>query len=121
MKKFFQEISQRIARAVGRLWHRLTPARLSLLVVVVMLVLTWGIGDANLWQQIVYSRRIHRLEKEYKTLYNQYQTDSLRLYRLTQDKDDLERIARTEYHMKAPDELLFLLVDSIAPNNTPQP
>lgn len=70
------------------------------------------VGENSIFEQIRYSRRISDLRKEIKQRTELFEADSLKLERLIDPSTNLERIAREEYKMKAPEELIFLLVDT---------
>ena len=72
---------------------------------------TFVISDSNLGKQLRYSHRIQSLTNECKRLKEAYQSDSLKIDSYKQDKASLERIAREEYRMQRPDEVVFLIKD----------
>ena len=84
-----------------------------------LLIYFLGYGESNIVNQITYRRRIGKLERTYRKMRDRYRSDSIRLDNLTKDSKNLERIARTEYQMTAPDEILFLITDSIPAANAP--
>lgn len=81
------------------------------LIVLGMGIYTFVISDSNLGKQLRYSHRIQALTDECKRLEEAYRSDSLKIDSYKQDKASLERIAREEYRMQRPDELVFLIKD----------
>ena len=81
------------------------------LIVLGMGIYTFIISDSNLGKQLRYSHRIQALTDECKRLDEAYRSDSLKIDSYKQDKASLERIAREEYRMQRPDEVVFLIKD----------
>ena len=81
------------------------------LIVLGMGIYTFVISDSNLGKQLRYSHRIQALTDECKRLEEAYRSDSLKIDSYKQDKASLERIAREEYRMQRPDEVVFLIKD----------
>ena len=81
------------------------------LIVLGMGIYTFAISDSNLGKQLRYSHRIQSLTDECKRLEEAYQSDSLKIDSYKQDKASLERIAREEYRMQRPDEVVFIIKD----------
>ena len=79
------------------------------LIVLGMGIYTFVISDSNLGKQLRYSHRIQALTDECKRLDEAYRSDSLKIDSYKQDKASLERIAREEYRMQRPDEVVFLI------------
>lgn len=92
--------------------HKLTIVHVCIIVAGLFAIFIWGFGEHSVWNHIRQSRRIGQLERSYEQQLRRYQTDSLRLVHITENADDLERVARVEYKMKAPEEILFLVVDT---------
>ena len=81
------------------------------LIVLGMGIYTFAISDSNLGKQLRYSHRIQALTDECKRLEEAYRSDSLKIDSYKQDKASLERIAREEYRMQRPDEVVFIIKD----------
>ena len=81
------------------------------LIVLGMGIYTFIISDSNLGKQLRYSHRIQALTDECKQLEEAYRSDSIKIDSYKQDKASLERIAREEYRMQRPDEVVFLIKD----------
>jgi|GEM_PF-1616871 hypothetical protein len=81
------------------------------LIVLGMGLYTFVISDSNLAKQLRYSHRIQTLTDECKRLEEAYRSDSLKIDSYKQDKASLERIAREEYRMQRPDEVVFIIKD----------
>lgn len=110
-------IKESISRIKDRIKHLSTehPKRaqafLCGLIVLGMGIYTFIISDSNLGKQLRYSHRIQALTDECKRLNEAYRSDSLKIDSYKQDKASLERIAREEYRMQRPDEVVFLIKD----------
>ena len=108
-------IKESIGRIKGRIKRLSTehPKRaqafLCGLIVLGMGIYTFVISDSNLGKQLRYSHRIQALTDECKRLDEAYRSDSLKIDSYKQDKASLERIAREEYRMQRPDEVVFLI------------
>ncbi|MDF9830076.1 septum formation initiator family protein [Parabacteroides sp. PF5-6] len=79
------------------------------LVTIVFLVLTFTAGDSSLYRRYQYDEKIRGLEKEIKIYQNEIEVNRQKLDALHTDREGLERFAREEYHMKKPDEEIFLI------------
>lgn len=79
------------------------------LVTIVFLVLTFTAGDSSLYKRYQYDEKIRSLEKEIKTYRDEIEVNREKLEALHTDREGLERFAREEYHMKKPDEEIFLI------------
>lgn len=110
-------IKELIGRLKGRVKHlsaehpKRAQAFLCGLIVLGMGIYTFVISDSNLGKQLRYSHRIQALTDECKRLEEAYRSDSLKIDSYKQDKASLERIAREEYRMQRPDEVVFLIKD----------
>ena len=74
-------------------------------------IYTFAISDSNLGKQLRYSHRIQALTDECKQLEEAYRSDSIKIDSYKQDKASLERIAREEYRMQRPEEVIFFIKD----------
>ena len=110
-------IKESIGCVKGRVKHLSTehPKRaqafLCGLIVLGMGIYTFVISDSNLGKQLRYSHRIQALTDECKRLDEAYRSDSLKIDSYKQDKASLERIAREEYRMQRPEEVIFFIKD----------
>ena len=110
-------IKESISRFKGRIKRlsaehpKRAQAFLCGLIVLGMGIYTFIISDSNLGKQLRYSHRIQALTDECKRLDEAYRSDSLKIDSYKQDKASLERIAREEYRMQRPDEVVFLIKD----------
>lgn len=108
-------IKESISRIKGRIKRLSTEhskraqAFLCGLIVLGMGIYTFVFSDSNLGKQFRYSHRIQALTDECKRLDEAYRSDSLKIDSYKQDKASLERIAREEYRMQRPDEVVFLI------------
>lgn len=106
------EIKGRIQREFSKYRSRVTISRLCVLTGAVCFMLFFVFGEASVWNHFRHIRRIRQLERTYKNARLRYQADSVKLKHITDNAEDLEHIARVDYGMKAPEELVFLIVDS---------
>ena len=110
-------IKELIGRLKGRIKRmsaehpKRAQAFLCGLIVLGMGIYTFVISDSNLGKQLRYSHRIQALTDECKRLEEAYRSDSIKIDSYKQDKASLERIAREEYRMQRPDEVVFLIKD----------
>jgi len=81
------------------------------IVIIQFFVLTYIVGDANLYHRFQYDEKIRSLEYEIKQYRKQIEEDKRKLEELQTNKDGLEQFAREEYLMKKPDEDIFIIED----------
>ena len=110
IKRFIERITGQVKRFSAEHPKR-AQALLCGLIVLGMGVYTFVLSDSNLGKQLRYSHRIQALTDECKRLEEAYRSDSLKIDSYKQDKASLERIAREEYRMQRPDEVVFLIKD----------
>lgn len=79
------------------------------LVTILFFGLTFTAGDSNLYKRYVYDEKIRDLEKEIKRYKEEIEINTKKLNDLRTDKEGLERFAREEYHMKKPNEDVFVI------------
>lgn len=79
------------------------------LVLIAFFILTFTAGDSSLYKRYQYDEKIRSLEKEIKMYQNEIDANRQKLDALHTDKEGLERFAREEYHMKKPNEDIFLI------------
>ncbi|MDL2265784.1 septum formation initiator family protein [Parabacteroides sp. OttesenSCG-928-G07] len=79
------------------------------LVFIVFMAITLFVGDSSLYKRYTYDEKIRTLEKEIKAYELEIEENTKKLNDLHTDKEGLERFAREEYHMKKPDEDIFLI------------
>ncbi len=79
------------------------------LVIIGFLLLTFTVGDSNLYMRFKYDEKITQLEKEIKYYQDEIEVNSEKLNRLRTDKEGLERFAREEYYMKRPNEDIYII------------
>ena len=78
-------------------------------VTIVFFVVTFVVGDSNLYNRYNYDQKINALEKEIKAYKKEIEENSEKLKSLRTDKDGLEKFAREEYFMKRADEDIFII------------
>ena len=81
------------------------------IVIIIFLLITFTLGDSNLYKRYQYDEKIRVLEQEIKYYQKEIEMNRKKLDDLTTDKERLERFVREEYYMKNPDEDVFIIVD----------
>ena len=79
------------------------------LVIIGFLILTFTVGDSNLYKRYTYDEKIRSLEREIKHYQKEIEINSKKLNDLRTDKEGLERFAREEYFMKKPNEDVYII------------
>lgn len=79
------------------------------LVLIAFFILTLTAGDSSLYRRYQYDEKIRSLEKEIKMYQIEIEENRQKLDHLHTDKEGLERFAREEYHMKKPNEDIYLI------------
>ena len=80
-------------------------------VIIIFLVITFMVGDSNLYKRYQYDEKIRVLEQEVKNYQKEIEINRKKLEDLNTNKERLERFAREEYFMKEPDEDVFIIMD----------
>ena len=88
-----------------------------IIVVVVGTLFITVLGENSLLQRYKYSRQIADLEDEIEKQDMKFVQDSLRLVELERNPEEIRKIARERYFMKASDEDIFVLSDEIVEDN----
>ena len=81
------------------------------LVVIAFLIITFFVGDSNLYKRYSYDEKIRVLENEIKYYQKEIEINRKKLDDIHTSKERLERFAREEYFMKKPDEDVFIILD----------
>ncbi len=79
------------------------------LVFIGFLILTFTVGDSNLYQRYIYDEKIRSLENEIEHYQREIEINRKKLNDLHTDKEGLERFAREEYYMKKPNEDIYII------------
>ena len=80
-------------------------------VIIVALIITFTVGDSNLFKRHQYDEKILKLENEIKAYRKEIEENRKKLEDLHTSQERLERFAREEYYMKNPDEDVFIILD----------
>lgn len=83
------------------------------IVIVLGLLQILFIGENSMIQRIRYNRQIAHLEEELEHQETQFIQDSLKLVDLEMHPEEIVKIAREKYFMKASDEDIFMLSDEL--------
>ncbi len=98
-----------IGKSIMRFLDRFKYIIVSVLGVLLLTV----VGENSLLQRYRYSRHITELEEEIDKQQTRFIRDSLRLSELERNPDEIRKIARERYFMKAYDEDIFVLSDDL--------
>ena len=79
----------------------LSKLNLYVVVIAVFMIITFVVGDSNLYVRYTYDDKIRSLEREIKR----------KLEDLHTSKEGLERYAREEFYMKRENEDIFIIQD----------
>jgi len=98
------------------LWKKIYSQYLSKLnkywvVIIVFLIITFTVGDSNLYKRHMYDEKIRQLENEIKAYRKEIEDNRKKLEDLHTNQERLERFAREEYFMKKPNEDVFIIMD----------
>ena len=77
--------------------------------ILVFLVVTLGIGDSSLQKRYAYNQDLSHLRSEIEYYKKLKEENTERLNSLKSDNESLERYAREQFHMKRPNEDLFII------------
>lgn len=75
------------------------------------------LGENSMLQRYRYSRQIAELEDEIERQDMRFMQDSVRLEEMERNPEEVRRIARERYFMKANDEDIYVLSDEIKDKN----
>jgi cell division protein FtsB len=82
------------------------------LVFLFFLIITFVVGDSNLYKRYLYEEKIRGLEKEIRYYQKDIEINQKKINDdLRNNKEWLERFAREEYFMKKANEDIFIIVD----------
>ena len=81
------------------------------MVIILFLIITFVVGDSNLYKRYSYDEKIRQLEDEIKAYKKEIEENRKKLEDLHTSQERLERFAREEYFMKKPDEDVFIIMD----------
>lgn len=83
--------------------------QLKYIIAIAIFLLIIGVLDENsLIQRAKYDKEIHSLRSEIKKYQKEYDESTRKLKELSDNPENLERIARENYLMKKPDEDIFV-------------
>ena len=100
MGNFFDYIQKLISK-VNKYW----------LTIIIFLVVTFFVGDSTIMHRISYDQKISQLGNEIEQITKDKEDKLKKLESLQSDSETLERYAREEFQMTAPNEELFIIVD----------
>ena len=77
--------------------------------VIVGLVLTFLVGEYNIFNRISYDHQISKLRSEIESYVQQNEDNTRKLKELQSDNESLEKLAREQYQMVKPNEELYII------------
>lgn len=89
----------------------LSGYNIYVVVIIVFMVITFVIGDSNLYKRYTYDDKIRRLEREIKYYRKEIEVNRKKLEDIRTNKERLERYAREEFYMKRANEDIFIIED----------
>lgn len=89
----------------------LSKLNLYVVVIAVFMIITFVVGDSNLYVRYTYDDKIRSLEREIKHYRKEIETNRRKLEDLHTSKEGLERYAREEFYMKRENEDIFIIQD----------
>ena len=105
MNKFVNKLKTWLSKIVPKG----IPINKYYITIIIFLVVTFGIGDSNLQKRHAYSQEISRLQSEIEYYKKLKEENTEKLNSLKSDDESLERYAREQFHMKKPNEDLFII------------
>ena len=99
-----------MSKIVSNIWNIIR--QFKYIIVIVLGVAIVGFLDENSYvQRVKYDYQIEDLKAEIEEYTKQYEADSRRLKELNRNPNEIAKIARERYFMKADDEDIFILSD----------
>ena len=89
----------------------LSKLNLYVVVIAVFMIITFAVGDSNLYKRYTYDEKIRRLEREIRHYKKEIETDRKKLDDIRTNREGLERYAREEFYMKRANEDVFIIED----------
>ena len=89
----------------------LSKLNLYVVVIAVFMIITFVVGDSNLYKRYTYDEKIRRLEREIRHYKKEIETDRKKLDDIRTNREGLERYAREEFYMKRANEDVFIIED----------
>lgn len=89
----------------------LSKLNLYVVVIAVFMIITFAVGDSNLYVRYTYDDKIRSLEREIKHYRKEIETNRRKLEDLHTSKERLEQYAREEFYMKRKNEDVFIIRD----------
>lgn len=77
--------------------------------IVVLLFCAFIISDSNILARLEYDREIYNLKSQIEYYREKSEDDSRKLNELRSDKENIEKFARENYHMKKENEEIFVI------------
>lgn len=84
-------------------------SKVQLAIIFVLIVISFFIGDSNIFARFGYDWEISSLKTQIKYYQKKIETDKRKLNELRSDKDNIEKFARENYLMKRENEEVFII------------
>jgi len=94
-----------------RFWFWILPFLKNKYTLTLIVFLGWIVlfDQNNLFERVENLNKFHQFEKDKAYYLDKIKQDSTKLKELKTDKKNLEKFAREQYHMKKPNEDVFLI------------
>jgi cell division protein DivIC len=94
-----------------KLWFWVLPFLKNKYTLTLILFLGWILffDQNNILERVQNLKNVHQLEKDKAYYIDWYKQDSTKQKELKTDKKSLEKFAREQYHMKKPNEDIYLI------------
>ena len=77
--------------------------------IIIFVVLTFFVGESNIFNRISYDQQISRLEQDIDYYSQQKEENLKKIEALQSDNESLEKLAREQYQMTKSDEEVFVI------------
>lgn len=99
-----------MSKIVSNIWNIIRQFK-YIIVIVVGVALVGFVDEDSIVQRMKYEYQIETLKEEIEEYTEQYEADSRRLKEINRNPNEIAKIARERYFMKADDEDVFVLSD----------
>jgi cell division protein DivIC len=92
--------------------EKIPPAFKNKYILTIIIFIVWLMlfDSNNLIDRFKEVRELNKLKRDREYFINKIKVDKSKLYELKTDNHNLEKFAREQYHMKKPDEDLFIIL-----------
>lgn len=108
-----------MSKIASNIWNIIRQFK-YIIVIVLGIAIVGFIDDNSFVQRMKYEYQIENLKAEIEEYTKEYEADSKRLRELNRNPNEISKIARERYFMKADDEDIFVLSDDEGRNAKPE-